>query len=482
MLPSGPARSKRPRFLSADGETPYTRPVNPHARFVFDSIEFLPIERRAGLHYRLDDDVSFLETLVLDNPLLDPSRPDAAFRERCLQALHLIGGISYYKTCLPKTLEVRSQELSPSQAAFWNAVYENGLGEFFYRNDIDFRDIIDFPATAEEKPAVSPPSAVRGKRVLVPVGGGKDSAVTAQLLSDSGYEVILFRVGAHPLITAYAKQAGFPVITVGRALSPELFKLNAEGALNGHIPITAYLSFLAVMVAGMAGIDAIAWSNERSAEEGNLSFKGKEINHQWSKSLEFERAFQGYIATHVTPDIATFSLLRPLSELAIAKLCARQEDILDLITSCNANWKILGKKESGSATWPRSGSTWCGACPKCAFSFALFAAFLPRARVEQMFGANLFAEESLLPLYRELLGISGHKPFECVGTPEETAAAFALAEAGWEDTEDLPAVELYRKELKTKPDAAAIEALLQPAADHAIPEPFAAIPLSQRPA
>jgi hypothetical protein len=53
-------------------------------------------------------------------------------------------------------------------------------------------------------------------------------------------------------------------------------------------------------------------------------------------------------------------------------------------------------------------------------------AFLPAEEVNEVFGRNLFADETLLPLFRELLGIEGCKPFECVGTNEEMAVALKL--------------------------------------------------------
>lgn len=76
-----------------------------------------------------------------------PPRPLSLEAEAALFALHLAGGTSYYKTCCPKEIEVQSGKLNADQAAFWNTVYERGLGEFFYQNQIDFRKLIQFPIT-----------------------------------------------------------------------------------------------------------------------------------------------------------------------------------------------------------------------------------------------------------------------------------------------------------------------------------------------
>lgn len=437
--------------------------MKPYSKFIFDSSVFDPEEGKVELRYSLDDEMQFTETLLLpeDYQLQSPSpRQDAA-----LAALHLIAGVSYYKTCLPKEIEIRSGSLSPEQADFWNTVYRKGLGEFFYRNQIDFRGLVNFPASKAQvsKPAPNPNSNPKPK-LLVPIGGGKDSAVTTELLKHAGYDVTLFRIGKHPLIEQAAKTAGLPLLTVERHLAPELFRLNAEGALNGHVPITGFLSFLTILIAELYGFHAIVMSNEGSASEGNVEYLGEMINHQWSKSVEFERLIRQYLAGMGT-SVEYFSLLRPLSELAITKNFAAMPQYFHCTTSCNANWKILSKN--------RSDLRWCGVCPKCAFVFAMLAAFLPKKTLLEIFAKNLFDETSLLPLYRQLLGIGGFKPFECVGTPEETQAAFLLAhERG--DLEQTTAMQLFLQEVlpSIRDSKKLIDDALTPSPEHCIPPGF----------
>ncbi len=436
--------------------------MNQYQTFIFDSYAFDKAARTISLKYGLDDAVFFTETITLPEtmPLLDSPDLDEA-----LFALHLIGGISYYKTCLPKTIEIRSGALSESQTDFWNETYENGLGEFFYKNNIDFRGLIHFPATKMSAPRVLVATPTKKSATLIPIGGGKDSIVTAELLKGGHMDCTLLRIGQHPLIDATAKEANLPLWNVKRALSQELFALNEQGALNGHVPITGYLHFLSIVIGLLSGYQYVAFSNEESAEEGNVEFHGKMINHQWSKSLAFEQMFQSYVSTFVTRDVTCFSLLRTLSELKIAELFCSHPQYLPLASSCNRNWQIISKDPNR----PR----WCKECPKCAFAFALFAAFLPKNDLEGMFNGNLFEHETLLPLFRELLGISGHKPFECVGTPEETAAAFILAHNKGE-MEGTPAMKMFLEECLpeiTEPDEMIGEAMLQ-RTNHAIPEVF----------
>jgi UDP-N-acetyl-alpha-D-muramoyl-L-alanyl-L-glutamate epimerase len=448
--------------------------------FTFVSYACFPEEGKIELEYALRDPedggnpIEFKETLTFPPVLTWDDRRDEELNKALFQ-LHLIGGISYYKTCLPKTIEVGSGQLTEPQAAFWNAVYENGLGEFFYRNKIDFRGLIRFPALAkseEQKPFIpSETGFATNERCLVPIGGGKDSLVTIKLLQKQRIPVTLLRIGSHPVITAQAVAAGLPLLEVKRGLSAGLFDLNAQGALNGHVPITAYLTMLATVLAILRGETGVVFSNERSANEGNVEYLGTEINHQWSKSLEFERMYQEQLRAFT--EVEVFSLLRPLSELRITQLFTQYPQYLPLMTSCNENWKILAKSKK------LSGGLWCGTCPKCAFVFAMIAAFVPYADAVKLFGKDLFADEALLPLYKELLGIDGFKPFECVGTSDETKAAFALIHDRG-DAEGTAAMTLFTKDVlpKINDPKALIDAALAATGDHAIPDRFANIPAS----
>ncbi len=433
--------------------------------FIFESYRFDPKGPTIQLLYSLDGEVHFTETLHLPRAGLRSRFVDRELLDRALALLHHIGGVSYWKTCMPPQIHVRGA-IDAERATFLTAVYQNGLGEFFFKNAIDFREKLRFPITTTT-PVEAIVHHTDSPTVLVPIGGGKDSIVTLELLKRSEIPVTLLRVGGHPLIAQTAKIAGLPLITVERELSPTLFELNAQGALNGHVPITAYLHALSLIVALLYGHRAVAFSNERSAETGSVLFHGMEINHQWSKSLAFERLFQEEMRRSLTTDVPVFSLLRPVSELAIARAFSQVPEYAACSTSCNANWTILKRHPK---------ERWCRACPKCAFSFAMFSAFLPLPQVIDMVGGNLFADASLLPLYRQLLGIEGMKPFECVGTPEETACAFLLIRARG-DAAETPAMQMFVTE--KLPFIASPEALLRgvltPTTDHAIPPDFSLV-------
>jgi hypothetical protein len=441
--------------------------MDSYSSFIFESYAFYHEEGLIELKYSLDDSIRFIETIKLPEPF-PPQSQNPNFH-RLLFLLHLIGGISYYKTCLPKQIEIRSGSLTASEAAFWTQVYENGLGEFFFKNKIDHRGVVKFPVEEKQRETTNipnpNPNPNPNPRILVPFGGGKDSIVTAELLKAAGHNVTLLRIGNHPLITAFAKKAGFPLLTIERRLDPILFSLNAEGALNGHVPITAYLSILSVIIAELYGFSAAVWSNERSASEGNTKLLDLEVNHQWSKGIAFEKALQEMLKGKT--DVQYFSMLRPWSELRIVQEFCKHPEYFSSFTSCNENWKIAAKSTKLNT------GLWCGACPKCAFAFALFSAFLPKAALEKIFGGNLFESPALETIFRELLGLQGFKPFECVGTPDEVRAAFFLARKRG-DLQDTVMMKIFETEVFPKIEN--LEALIQrelvAGGEDAIPKDF----------
>lgn len=443
-----------------------------YSTFHFSSYSWNHHAGKISLKYSLDREVDFEEIIKLPEPVSDERLKEKEWEiERLLFALHLIGGISYYKTALPKNIEIHSGTLTLQEAKFWNSVYENGLGEFFYKNNIDFRGLIKFPANREKEPARNQMRKKEEsnplKRILVPIGGGKDSVVTAELLKKTGANLTLLRMEPHPIIEELGHAIGVPLLTVRRILSPTLFELNKQGALNGHVPITAYLSILSCLLAVLYDFDAVAMSNERSANEGNVEYKGMTINHQWSKSEEFERMMQRYLGESILTNTAYFSLLRPLSELRITEIFTSYPQYFSTTTSCNKNWKILSEEPA---------AMWCCSCPKCAFVFSCMAAFLPKEALKNMFGSILYEDEALLPLYRELLGLEKFKPFECVGTSDEVRAAFLLAKMRGE-LNDTVVMKMFEAEVlpAIKDPKKLIEEALVPSIQHSIPHSLLSI-------
>lgn len=396
--------------------------------FVFSGYSLDQVSGEASFEYKIRFAERPEETYTELLPLPEEAKQNVGsipteVLERCLQSLHLVLGVSYWKLYCPAKMTIEAgYELDTEQAKFWNTVYTKGLGEFFYRNQIDFRGLVQFPVSEQSSnPGVT---FERTGRVLLPIGGGKDSMVSADLLKQAGIPFRPFFSGSSKVQEGVLHFFEQPKLSLRGRLDPKMIERAKSGeAYNGHVPISTIWSFVTAFMAVLCDYRWIAFSNESSASEGNVQYLGEEINHQWSKSFEAEELIRNYIHQFVTPSVTTFSLLRPLTELAIAKLFSHLPEYLGHVSSCNRNFVV-------SQTQPeREGKAyWCGSCPKCAFVFALLAPFVPKKQLVDAIGKDLFADESLVPLYRELLGLAGTKPFECVGTADETRLAFYLAQ------------------------------------------------------
>ncbi len=437
----------------------------PATRFCFESYGYDHVTGQARFEYSLDNGARFTERLTL--PANTPNPLDQPGGEQILHALHLALGISYWKLWCPAQIELRTAPLSRQQATFWNTLYTKGLGEFFYTNQIDFRDLVQFPYAQEStaRPIMQRATEKTGK-LLVPLGGGKDSLTTVSLLQQHDLAFDTYALNHYPIIDAQAAQLPGKHHVITRQLDHQLKALNQlPGVYNGHVPISSIYAFTAVLLAIAVGYTDIVLSNERSANVGNLIWHDSEINHQWSKSLEFEIAIQHYIANWITSNVEYFSLLRPLSELHITKLFTQDERWLQQFTSCNRNFT------QDKTTSPKT--RWCGQCAKCLFVFISLAAFVPKAKLLIVFGKNLLDDDALWPLLEELLGLARNKPFDCVGTPEEVLVACDLIAERGEYQQD----SLMKKILATVlPSTSHLSDLKQvvftPSTQHRVPEQF----------
>ncbi len=390
-----------------------------YERFVFESYTFWPQEKKLILKYSLDEKVYFQEEVLFDFDF-DPKFSRPAFG-RAIFGLFIICGISYFKAFLPPKIEFKTRGLTENQKLFFNKIYTLGLGEFFYRNQIDPNGKVNF--VTNEKIQSTPVSIQSLSGSIVPIGGGKDSITTAEILKKNEEDFETWTVGNYPFFDSMISKIGKTHLQIRRNIDPQLFELNANGALNGHVPISAILAFLGVTSAILRGKQNVILSNENSANEPNLEFKGVSINHQYSKSLEFEADFQTYVRENISPEVNYFSFLRPLSELRIAEIFCKNflEKYAHDFSSCNTNFKIGNGKPN------RKHFSWCKKCPKCAFVFILFSPFVKRDKLIEIFGGNLFADKDLYPIFAELLGQTESKPFECVGEIEEVKRALMLA-------------------------------------------------------
>jgi hypothetical protein len=285
--------------------------------------------------------------------------------------------------------------------------------------------------------------------------------VTIDALRATGHEPMLFVVNEVPAITRALEATGLPRRAVARRLDPLLMERNRQGALNGHVPITAIVSLIAVADAILAGRDTVVMSNERSASVPSFTWSGTEVNHQYSKSFAFERDLRALLARTVSPEVEYFSLLRPFSELRIVRHFARLDALHHVVTSCNRAFSL-------DETRRRSG--WCRDCPKCRFVFLALAAFVERARVVDVFGGDMLTDTSQTAGFLALLGIDGPKPLECVGEVEESRAAAQMlfGRTDWAGAPVLVELEARLEPTARVPDDE-LDRLLATGAEHCVP-------------
>ncbi len=373
-----------------------------------------------------------------------------AVLEPTLRALLLMLGVNYWAVFPTNNIHIEGFALTREQAQFWDSLYLNGLAEFFYLMKMDFHNLISFPYS-DSATAPPPLSFKRSERVLLLNGAGKDSILSAELLKASGIPFDFFAFAPSRAHERIGELVGAKTIRVTRRRDPRLGLTAAVHRISSAYPSVSTFTFIATLLAELLDYDSIVFSNERSADFGNLVHLGLPVNHQWCKSTEAEKLTNDYIRRYITPSISTRSLLRKYSELEIVQRFIHYPQYFQSVTSCNSYF-CYSRFEQLFLRTPY----WCKECPKCVFLFACFAAFLPKKEVVKIFGADLYAKKHLLPLFSRILGIEGSKPLDCVGEPEEMILAMHYASRHNEYTGE-PAMKLFEEHFSSNYDFAGIE-------------------------
>lgn len=405
-----------------------------YSTFIYDSFSVENTEDEIVLKFKFiienlttfEPEVRILKSnLKIDNKMIENSK-NVAFH------IGLIELISYWKsTCSPNVI-IRAGYINEEQINWFKKLYFYGLGELFYTNGIKI-SIEDFMNITCESDAIYEDEInTNNSGYLIPIGGGKDSCVTLECLKQQPDNYCLI-VNPKPVTLDCASTAGYDddrIVKVIRRIDSNLLDLNSKGFINGHTPFSSMLAFLSYFIADIIGKKYIALSNESSANESNVD--GEKINHQYSKSVEFENDFRDYSAKFLKRNTEYFSFLRPLNELQIAMAFSKFEKYHKIFKSCN-----VGSK---GETWK-----WCCNCPKCLFVYTILSPFLYKEKLVNIFGEDLFERPDLLTTFIELTGNGETKPFECVGTFEEVCFAITKTISNIGDSE-LPYLLKYYKD------------------------------------
>ncbi|MBI2327207.1 hypothetical protein HYU92_02705 [Candidatus Curtissbacteria bacterium] len=358
---------------------------------------------------------------------------DEAIVKNFVFNLGLIEMISYWKATCSPTIEIKTGSLDRNQIVWWKNLLIEGLGEFFYRNNINFNEGNFVNIINDAKNNYQKDKNTHKDRYVVLNSGGRDSTVSLEVLKELKKEVSVLML--NPTVASIAvknESQAKDQIVVTREIDKKLLELNANGYLNGHTPFSAYLAFLSVLCALLFDYKFVISSNERSSNEENIEFLGEKINHQYSKSFEFEKSFRVYLKENLADDIEYISLLRPLYEIQISKLFSTYNKYFKVFKSCNR----------GQVT-----DSWCGKCPKCLSTYISLYPFVNKKELSGIFNEDLYAKKDLSNLLLYITGIEKPKPFECVGTYEEILEGIRLSIKKLnEENESLPYLLGYAKE------------------------------------
>ena len=384
-----------------------------YKNFYYDSYEIIESNENLKIvyHFKIEGLTEFTPYYLIDKKYITNKNIDKNLLNYLVFHIGLIELISYFKcTCSPNVI-INAGYIDQDQINWFKKLYYYGLGEFLYKNGItvSMDNLMNITCNSKKE---NINASYQGMGNLIPIGGGKDSVVTLELLKDEFNNNTCFIINPKDVSAECAKTAGYSdIFTVKRVLDKRLLELNDKGFLNGHTPFSSLVAFVTYLCAYLNNKKYIVLSNEASANEPTVI--GTKINHQYSKTYEFENDFNTYTKKYFNIDIKYFSMLRPLSEFQIAMLFSKYKKYHKIFKSCN-----VGSK---SNPWK-----WCCKCPKCLFVFIILSPFLYKDGLIDIFGSDLYSDETLLDTFLELAGYSETKPFECVGTYSEVRYAISL--------------------------------------------------------
>lgn len=387
-------------------------------RFVFDRYHFDAQTSTAHFYYGFEDGRVFEETIGFKS---NGTYDDVTLQKALFLAFILVG-VSYYKL-FPSREVVLKKPLDEWQARFFSRVFQEGLGQFAYENELTRADLAQFVSTIQEViEAVEP---YDGTGLLVLQSGGKDSLLVAQLLKEKGVAYTPWYLSSSHSHPAVLDDGGEPLVKAQRHIDIEALKKGIEdGGKNGHVPITYIVQSLALIQAILLGKSDVLVSIAHEGEEPHHHIGDLAVTHQWSKTWQAEQDFAEYVKRYISSDIHIGSPLRTYSELSVAEQFVSHAwaQYGHAFSSCN-----VANYQQGS---DNTTLKWCGNCPKCANSYLLFTPFVESGELKSLFnGQDLYAKPSLERTFKGLLAIDGEpKPFECIGEIDELRLAYHMSQ------------------------------------------------------
>jgi hypothetical protein len=386
--------------------------------FTLKDYNYDPLAKSAHFFYS-NDGLDFEEAVIFTE-VQNEYNEEAL--NRALFLAFVLMGTSYYKTSPSQDVVLEKGNLDDWQVEFFNKVYQEGLSQFAFENNLTRKRLANFSSGSVSSAEVKLKSTDVNPLVLQ--SGGKDSLLLATLLSTKQTKFSPWYLSSGSTLPEVLNELDEDVVVAKRVLDVlNLKKAREQGGFNGHVPVTYMVLSISLIQAILLGKDTILAAIGHEGEEPYDFIGDLPVRHQWSKTWQAEKDFAEYVGRYVSKDIKVGSALRKYSELKIAEMFVEQcwVKYSREFSSCN-----VGNYKQGH---DNSVLGWCGNCAKCANSFLLFAPFVePEELIEVFGGENLFSKTSLQETFKGLLGVEGVvKPFECVGEEAELRTAYHMA-------------------------------------------------------
>lgn len=315
---------------------------------------------------------------------------------------------SFFKITDFECVRIRAATLDSVSREFFEKFLLKGLGEFRYLQGLDPLRKVRIEVE-EDNGQLEPYEKLYSDKLVMLNGGGKDTIVAVEILKKTEQNYVWLTVnpnGVTEKVVEISKNSdAYNILFI-----PDKKMKNAIRYPWGHVPFSAICSSLGTLFAMAIDARYVASGNESSANFGNVIYKGHEINHQYSKSFEFENGFFEFVRRRVAKNINVFSILRPFDDLQLAMFFSDMKDYHLHFISCNKGI---------------SRGKWCNDCPKCAFTSMALYPFIGSVGVQRIFGEDILKKTSICNHIENLVS-DGIKPWECVGTLEESKLALSL--------------------------------------------------------
>ena len=201
-----------------------------YPKFLYNSYNIFEEDNKICIEYDFE-----IENLTKFKPRIEILKKEFVFKDiksdivkNMVFNLGLVEAISYFKaTCSPLFL-IKCGKLDDFQENWFKKLFYLGLGEFRFINNIDIseNEFVKFISEGEDIGFSRSTDILDG--ILIPIGGGKDSNVTLELLKKYKNKSLVFRIGANEVSTNCAKVAGFENEEIVEAVDGEMCFEQAE--------------------------------------------------------------------------------------------------------------------------------------------------------------------------------------------------------------------------------------------------------------